>query len=121
MLAKLVLWSIRNARFSAEDRALFTATLLHRFGAIDLHGIIRVEAGQIFVRDRPIPQEQVLQLRARQMLNSRARHLVREQVLSEAVNIGFTVAQQFEQVEFARAAVWFGTKEEELYEKLASQ
>lgn len=120
MLSKFVLWAIQNARFSQEDRALFTGTLLHRFGAVDLHGIIRIGEGKIFIKDVPLGQEKTIALResAQAMLNSAARKLVREQVLSEAVNIGFTSAQRFDQVEFARAAVWFGTREEELYEKL---
>lgn len=123
MRAKLVLWLIDNAQFSKEDRALFTGKLLRRFGAIDLHGILRIEAGQLFVRGKPLAPEQFATLRAsaEAMIDSRARAFVREQVLSEAVNIGFTSAQNFDQVAFARAAVWFATKEEEWYEKLASQ
>lgn len=123
MLARLIFWAIDNARFSQEDRALFTGRLLRRFGAVDLHGILRIEAGQLYVREKPVTQEQFIALRAsaEAMLDSRARKFVREQVLSEAVNIGFTAAQNFDQVEFARAAVWFATKEEEWYEKLASQ
>lgn len=120
MLARLVLWAINNARFSPEQRALFTGTLLRKFGAVDLHGIIRVDEGKIFIRNVPLSQEQTIALgqSADAALNSIARKFVREQVLTEAVNIGFTSAQNFDQVEFARAAVWFGTREEELYEKL---
>lgn len=123
MLAKLVLWAIDNARFSQEDRALFTGKLLRRFGAIDLHGILRIEAGRLFIRGEQANQELFIALResANAMLDARARKLVREQVLSEAVNIGFTAAKTFDQVEFARAAVWFAIREEEWYEKLTSQ
>lgn len=123
MLAKLVLWAVNNARFSQEDRALFTGSLLHKFGAVDLHGIFSVGEGKILVRGTPLSHEQVISVResAIAMKNSVARKLVREQVLSEAMNIGFTTAKNFEQTEFARAAVWFGTREEELYMLLAGQ
>lgn len=123
MLAKLVLWAVKHARFSPEDRALFTGALLHKFGAINLHGIIRVGEGKIFIKNVPLSQERTLALRnsAEAMKHSMARNLVREQVLTEAVNIGFTSAQKFDQVEFARAAVWFGTCEEELYDKILEE
>lgn len=121
MLSKFVLWAIENARFSKEDRALFTGALLHRFGAIDLHGIIRVGEGKIFIRDVPLSQEQSIAIResALAMQSSIARKFVREQVLSEAVNIGFISAKDFETMMFSRAAVWFGTREEELYHSLS--
>lgn len=123
MLAKLVLWAINNARFSPEERALFTGSLLRKFGAVNLHGIIRVDEGKIFIKNVPLSQERLMALRASAdaMKSSMARNLVREQVLSEAVNIGFTSAQNFQQVEFARAAVWFATREEELYDKILEQ
>lgn len=123
MFAKFVLWAIRNARFSKEDRALFTGSLLRRFGAINLHGIIRVGEGKIFIKNVPLSQERIIALRvsAEAMKSSMARNLVREQVLTEAVNIGFISAQNFEQVEFARAAVWFATREEELYDKIIAE
>ncbi len=123
MLAKFVLWAINNARFSQEDRALFTGSLLHKFGAVNLRGMIQIDGGKISIKGVPLSQERVIALResAKAMMNSMARNLVREQVLSEAVNIGFTSAQNFEQVEFARAAVWFATREEELYEKLSAE
>lgn len=120
MLARFVLWAIRNARFSTEQRALFTASLLKRFGAVDLHDIIQIGGGKISIRGVPLSQEQTIALResAEAVSNSIARKFVREQVISEAVNIGFTVAQRFDQVEFAKAAVWFGKMEDELYDKL---
>lgn len=121
MLAKLVLWAIRHAIFSPEDKALFTGSLLKKFGAVDLGDIIRVDEGKIFIRGVPLSQEQTIALQesARAMENSIARKFVRDQVLSEAVNIGFTSAKTLDQVEFARAAVWFGTREEGLYQELA--
>lgn len=121
MLSRLVLWAINNARFSKEDRALFTGSLLRRFGAVDLGGILTIDGGRVSIRGVPMSQEQTIAVResALAMETSIARKFVREQVLTEAVNIGFVSAQDMDQVLFARAAVWFGTKEEEWYDRLA--
>lgn len=121
MLAKFVLWAIHNARFSPEERALFTGSLLRKFGAVDLGGILSIDGGKILIKGVPMSMEQTIALResAIAMGNSVAWKMVREQVLTEAVNIGFTSAQDIDQVLFARAAVWFGTKEQEWYERLS--
>lgn len=122
MLTKLILWALRSARFSTEDRALFTGELLRRLGAIDLCGIVEADGAKILIRGVPLNQERLIALResAKAQLTSFARKIVRDLVLEEAHQIGFVAGKDKDSILFARAALWFATREQELYKDLAN-
>lgn len=100
---------------------LFTGELLTRLGAIDPCGMVVVDGAKILIRGVPLNQEGKIRLResARAALNSFARKTVRDVVISEAYNRGFVSGQDMDAILWSRAAYWFGTREEELYNSLA--
>lgn len=122
MLTRLILWALRSASFSKEDKALFTGELLRTLGAIDPRGIVEIDKGKILIRGVPLDQESMIRLResAKAELSSFARSVVRDVVLKESYQIGFVTGKDMEQILFSRAAYWFGTREDELYQSLAA-
>lgn len=122
MFTRLILWALRSASFSKEDKALFTGELLRALGAIDPRGIVEIDKDKILIRGVPLDQERMIRLResATAQLNSFARGVVRDLVLNETYQIGFVTGKDMDQILFARAAYWFGTREEELYQSLAT-
>lgn len=120
MLTRLILWAINSAQFSIQDRALFTGALLTRLGAIDPCGKVQVDGVNISINGAPLTPEGKVRLResAKAELSSFARKTVRDIVLEEAHARGFVSGKDMESILWARAAVWFVTREEELYKSL---
>lgn len=123
MLVRLICWLFSRKNLSARDRSVLTNTILNSLGALPLHATITVDEGKIFIRGVPLNGEKAIAIRtsARAALDNLALNAIHEQVLYEAVSIGLLQGQTLEQVNFAKAGIWFGQKERELLKMLAAE
>lgn len=121
-LARMVVWMLRSARFSNQERQILTAVLLERLGALPLRASIVVdETGKVFVGGKPLTLEkaQLLRETSQTMLKNFARKFVREQIVFMAIHKGVHENTTPEQGLFAKAALWALQEEEKLYAELA--
>jgi len=97
-----------------------TNQLLTSIHSLPTRAIITVNEGKLFIRGVPLELEKAIALRdsANAVLNNPAYKAVHDQVLYQAVSLGVHQAQTTEQVQFAKAAIWYGQQEVELLKTL---
>lgn len=123
-VTKIVIWLMRNSKFSIENRVALTTVLLDKLHSIPSHDIINVDGnGRVFVNGKEIDHGKVSQMRqqAQDLLEHPLRQFVRDEVSFRAVKIGVHQAMDLQQVLFAKAAIWQAQQEEEIYEQLAQK
>lgn len=123
MLTRIVCWLLNNKILSAKDRVLLTNQVLKSIDSLPTRAILTVDKGQIFVQGVPIEGERAYLIRegAEAALHNLALRLVHDQVLYAAVSLGIHQAQNTEQIQFAKAAIWYGQQEIELLQLLSQQ
>lgn len=118
----LAVFVLKRASLSVTDRNKLVIHLLDKLGALPFRDIITVdEQGSLLVSGRTVTMEQARVLRdsARGALDSQAFRIIREQVLFQAVTLGTHKAEDEKQMFFARAAIWWGQREDEFLRLLA--
>ncbi len=121
MLIRFVCWLLRHKRLSSLDRTILTNTILDSVKALPIHAIITVNENKIFIRGTELEGERALVIRegAQSALNNVALRTIHEQVLYQAVSLGVHQALTPEQMNFAKAAIWYGEEELKLLQLLA--
>lgn len=103
--------------FSKRNKIILTNLIIENLGALPLHDIIKVnEEGTLLINNRSLEYDQVLKLRdsSRALQNNHARKVIREQVKFAAIATGVHRAKDLDEMLFAKAALWWGEKEDEL-------
>lgn len=122
MLVKLVCWLLKGKQITTKEREILTSQLLRSLNALPTHAIITRDEGKLFING--IEQDGIrashLRESADQALHNIALQAVHEQVLYQAVSIGVHQAQTTEQMQFAKAAIWYGQEETKLLKTLAT-
>jgi hypothetical protein len=124
IVTKLVIWLMRNTKFSTENRTLCTTALLDKLRAIPAHSIVSVDdSGRVYLNNKVVDAEKTNQIRqqAEDLLNHPLRQLVRDEVAFKAVKLGVHQANNIDEVYFSKAAIWQTQQEEEIYERLAQK
>ena len=121
MLVNLVLWLLKRKQLKLSDKQKLFALILEKVDALPTHSIITVSEDKIFIRGVPLNNEQILALRdsADAALNNQALQFVHDQVLYSAVSLGVHQAQSTDQIQFAKAAIWYGQEEKRILKELA--
>jgi len=122
MLVSFICWLLSKKSLKTDSRMKLTNQILRSIDALPLHSIIKVHEGKIFIRDVPVENEKAIVLResADSALHNYALQTVHEQVLYEAVSYGVHLSQNIEQIQFAKAAIWYAQKERELLQTLST-
>ena len=124
IVTKIVLWMMRNTRFSLENRVVCTTALLDKLNAIPSRDIVNIDGnGSIFVNGKAVDKGKVSQMRqqAQALLENPLRQFVREQVSFRAVKLGVHKANDLNEVFFSKAALYQAQQEDEIYEQLAQK
>lgn len=121
MFIRFVCWLLRRKTLSSNEHIILMNTVLKSVGSFPTHAIITVDGDKLLIRGVPLGGEKALAVRdsARQALANMALKDVHEQVLYLAIAQGIHSAQNFDQVMFSKAAVWYGQQERELLKTLA--
>lgn len=122
MLAKLVVWLLKNTS-SEKDRAFLVNAVINTLDAVPVRAIISAdEYRRVLVNGRQLEPEQIISLResAANALNNHALNLVREEVRWKAINLGYLQAlDPTKTSEFYKAALWYAQEEKDLLRRLA--
>ncbi len=123
MIASLVLFVLRKCKLSQKERTLLLNELVSTTGALPLHATITEDGGVISIRGVPLSGEYATKVRenASAALHNLALQAVDEQTLYLAVSNGIHLAQNFDNVLFAKAAVWVVEQRKRLLEALAKE
>lgn len=119
---KFAIWLLKRSDITLSDRHLLTNSVLDKLAALPLRDIIVINESSLIVNGKVLSREEVMQLResAKAALGSRALGLIRDQVLYKAYTFGVNTSINFDQVYFAKAAVWWGQEEDKILNALAS-
>ena len=122
MLIRFVCWLLNRKRISTIERQQLTTQILKSIDALPLHSILTVDGQKLFIRGVPLDGERAVALResADQAVHNQALAFIHEQVLYEAVSQGVHIALTTEQMNFAKAAIWYGQREKELLTALST-
>lgn len=122
MLTTFICWILSRKKLNASDKQKLTNEILKAIDALPLHAIITVDEGKIFIRGVPLDGERAMVLResADKAIHNPALQLVHEQALYLAVSLGIHQAQTTEQIQFAKAAIWYSQQEIALLKKLST-
>lgn len=121
MLVRIVLWLLRRKSLSSAERTLLINQILSATRVFPTHAIITKDGGKIFIRGVPLDVEKAMVLRESALvaLSNPALKMVHEQALYDAISLSLHESQNFEQVSFGKAAVWYGQREIELLKTFA--
>ena len=122
MFINFVCWLLKRKKLTTLQRQQLINQVLASVDALPLHSIITVNGADVSIRGVPLNAEQSVALRdsADQALHNRALQIVHEQVLYQAVSLGVHQAQNTEQIQFAKAAIWYGQEEQRILKALSS-
>lgn len=113
-----------NKDISIEQRNFLTNVILDNLDALPIRGIIEAnDAGEILINGSSLDVEKVKQVReaARIADDSPVLKLIREQVTYTAIVNGINKATTPENMNFYKAAVWFGQEEDRIIKLLAQR
>lgn len=123
VITKIVVYLLRKSNISLNERHLLINASLDKLAALPLRDIITFsETGTLIVNGRELDHEEVLLVResAKAALQNRALGLVRDQVLYKSFTFGINSSVNFDQLYFAKCAVWWGQEEDKILKALAS-
>lgn len=122
MLVRFVCWLLKNRKISTEERQRLTTEILSKIDALPTHAIITVVEGKTFIRGIELDGERATMLRenAVSALHNKALEAVHEEVLYRAVALGVHQGHTTEQIQFSKAAIWYGQEEVKILKALAS-
>lgn len=121
---RLALWLL-DGTLPIKTRHLLTRKLLDGLGALPLADIIYTDAEtkELVINGRIAEVEEIRRLRetARSALNNPALKLIREQVAYIASVMGSAKAVTIDDLQFTRAALWWGQEEDRILKTLAQR
>lgn len=122
MLVRFICWLLKGKRLSPQERMDLTELVLTKIDYLPSRAIITVRNEVIFINEVPLDNEKAYVVReaANSALKNAALKAVHDQVLYLAVSLGVHQAQTTEQIQFAKAAIWYGQQERELLNTLAT-
>lgn len=125
-MGRLVVWLVGWAlkrKLSLEERNRLTVHILKSLQALPLTDIIVASEEGIKIQGKFIDMEQGAMLReaANLALGNKALNLIREQVTYTAFVLGSIKAEDTNALLFARAALWWGQREEYYLSLLAQK
>lgn len=123
MLISFICFLLKRKKLTTEERQRLTNQILSSIDALPLHAIITVDEGKTFIRGVPLDGEKAIAIRdsASQAIHNQALAFVHEQVLYQAVSLGVHQAHTPEQVQFAKAAIWYAQEEKKLLTALSNE
>ena len=113
-----------NRDLSIQERNFLTNVILDNLDALPINGIIEAnDAGEILINGSSLDIEKIKQVReaARIAADSPVLKLIREQVTYTAIVNGINKATTPENMNFYKAAVWFGQEEDKIINLLAQR
>lgn len=113
-----------NKKLSYEQRNFLTNIILDNLDALPIRGIIETnDDGEIVINGSSLDIEKTIQIceAARIAENSPVLKLIRDQVTYTAIVNGVNKAIRPEEMNFYKAAVWFGQEEEKMIKALAQR
>ena len=113
-----------NKKLSLEQRNFLTNVILDNLDALPIRGIIDTnDAGEILINGSSLDYEKAMQIRESAKLadDNSVLKLVREQVTYTAIVNGINKATTLENMNFYKAAVWFGQEEDRIIKILAKR
>lgn len=115
LVVMFAIWLLKSKRLSLQNKSALVNSILVKLDALPLHGIIRHDNGNLVIKDKPLDIEELRIIRdsARSLKDNRLYALIQDQILFEAMTLGVN-STNFEQGYFAKAAVWWGRRENEL-------
>ncbi len=121
MLVRLVCWLLSRKTLTSHERTMLTNKVLDTIHAVPTHAIIVADENKLFIGGTELDGERALVMRegAQSALKNPALRAVHEQVLYQAVSLGVHQALTPEQMNFAKAAIWYGEEEVKLLRLLA--
>jgi hypothetical protein len=110
---KLAIFCLQRAKPTLEQRNQLANEVLSTLAALPLSSIITVKDGSLFVKGNPLGPSEASSLResARAAMASKAFTLIRDEVLYQAYTFAANKSVNIDQLLFAKAAVWWGQKE----------
>lgn len=124
VIAKFVVFILRHNRLSGEAKAICTSALLDNMQVIPICDIITFnQQGTIQIRGRSLEPEQAKAFAesARQLRDSFAKRIIREQVAYEAIKMGLHQGLTPDMILFAKAALWYAQEENKLLNTIVSE
>jgi hypothetical protein len=121
-LIKSFLKYIKSLKLTETEENILNRGILDTLGGLPIYDIITInEAGQLLIDNRPVDMEKAAQLRysAKAALENHALKTVYAQVTYQAFLLGAHKVESERQLNFARAAIWWGQQEERLLKLLA--
>lgn len=121
MFIRFICWLLSRKSLNTKERQLLTNKILEKIDSLPTHAIITVDGNTFSIRGVPLDGERAIMLResADNALHNAALNLVHEQVLYQAVSIGIHQANTPEQIQFAKAAIWYSQEEKKLLQMLS--
>jgi len=121
MFIRFICWLLARKTLSSQDRVLLTNKILDTIHALPTHAIITEDKGKLFIGGTALDGERSLVMRegAQAALVNPALKVIHEQVLYQAVTLGVHQALTPDQMNFAKAAIWWGEEELKLLKLLA--
>lgn len=121
MFIRFITWLLARKKLSTGERNELMSAILNSIDALPLHAIITINEGKLFIRGIEQDGIKAVQIResADQALNNIALQAVHEQVLYQAVSLGVHQAHTPEQIQFAKAGIWYAQEEMKLLRTLA--
>lgn len=121
LVTKLVLWALKS-RITGENKTRLITALLNNINAVPIRDVIKhsrkgiIVNGQILETDQGIAFLQGVTALA----DSKARKLIRDQILYEAIKLGVNQGDNPDKIMFAKAAIWCLEEEERLIANLTN-
>ncbi len=123
MLVSFICWLLKRKTLKTSERQRLTNEILSAIDALPLHAIITVDGNKFSIRGVPLDGDKAIAIRdsASQAIHNQALAFVHEQVLYQAVSLGIHQAHTPEQIQFAKAAIWYAQEEKKLLVALSQE
>jgi hypothetical protein len=107
----------------ANIKMRIASKMLGKFGVLPIQSIISFSGQTLLVNGKKADQELATQLieGAKVLLNSKTRRFVQDRVRFIAADMALNKALSFEQIFFARAAMWYMEQENALLKTLSQE
>jgi hypothetical protein len=124
LFSKLLVWVLRQKRFSTQDKAYILTALLSNIQALPIKDIISYDLqGTILVNGKPLTLEQAIALKesAVALADNSAYKLIKDQVAWEAIKMGIHRSVSTDQLILAKASLWVAQEEAKLINSLSGE
>lgn len=115
-----ILKSIKDSKFTTEERSQIIAALLTSINALPIRDVIKFDMNGILIDGKRIDAEQAMALKsgADMLRDSNIRKLIHNQIKYEAIKLGVSQGLTPDMILFSKAAIWCIEQEDKLVESL---